>query len=47
VLAKVEEAKSSAAPRGKGPAKVSTAAYRESWDRIFGEAGQDREKTLN
>jgi hypothetical protein len=37
VLAKVEEVAPRAAPgRGKGPPKVSSEAYRESWERIFG-----------
>jgi hypothetical protein len=28
--------------RGSGPPQVATAAYRESWDRIFGEANEPR-----
>jgi hypothetical protein len=48
VVAKVDAAKPAVGLR-KGPAKVSTAAYRESWDRIFGPGadGADAEKTLN
>jgi hypothetical protein len=26
-------------PRGNGPPQVATSAYRESWERIFGEGG--------
>jgi hypothetical protein len=37
VLAKVEDSMPSAEPaRSKGPPKVATEAYRESWERIFG-----------
>jgi hypothetical protein len=42
VVAKVTPPKA-AAPAPKGPAQVATRAYRESWERIFG----DGDKSLN
>lgn len=40
----VYKAEEPAAKASKGPAKVSTKAYRESWDRIYGQKGS---KVLN
>jgi hypothetical protein len=43
VLAKVgaaEKADDSTPTHGHGPAQVATAAYRESWERVFGRAAE-------
>jgi hypothetical protein len=48
VLAKIgaKSGKSAGTPAQIGPAQVATRAYRDSWDRIFGEPAK-REELLN
>ncbi len=47
VLAKVGAGNAAKTPAQVGPAQVATRAYRESWDRIFGEPVAKRQELLN
>ena len=47
VLAKIGKKDGAQATEQGGPAQVATRAYRESWERIFGEPSKPREERLN